>query len=404
MWGFVNTFNFYTADKESYVAGGFNQKLMWKNYPVCPNCAKTLERGKEYINKNLLFKFCTFDYYIIPELIVQKDELLTQVLKRMKRYQNFSLQEQPASLIENTEEKILKELSLESNNVNFNFLFFKESNSAFKILLFLQEIAPTRLKFLIESKDIVDKRDYGYNIFEEIKTKKDFSIKFDFSFKFIREFFPNNKSDGNFDKYFLSILNNIFIGKKIPFEFLLKRFMEKIRNEFLNKDSIEQIALKSYKIVLYLDEIKILERRIGMKSNDGDFENFFEKHSIFDDNLKKALFLEGVLVKKLLNIQYQKKNSTPFMSRLNSLKIDEKIAKRLLPEIINKLEEYDSNYYIDIETAIGKYMLNADFHKYSIDELSYYFTLGYVLEKYFYGTTGDSMQQIPLNDSKGQFE
>ena len=43
--------------------------------------------------------------------------------------------------------------------INFNFLFFKEeqSGSVFNILSYLQEIAPTRLKKLIEAKSIVDK-------------------------------------------------------------------------------------------------------------------------------------------------------------------------------------------------------------------------------------------------------
>jgi len=119
------------------------------------------------------------------------------------------------------------------------------------------------------------------------------------------------------------------------------------------------------------------------KTYGNNFEEFFVENSIFDDDMKKAVFLLGVLAKKLLNIQYQERNATPFRSRLNGLKIDEKVAKRLLPEIINKLEEYGKNYYSKLETAIGEYMLNADFSKYSIDEISYYFTLGMVLEKYF---------------------
>ena len=120
-----------------------------------------------------------------------------------------------------------------------------------------------------------------------------------------------------------------------------------------------------------------------MKNYENNFEGFFQDYPLFDDDVKKALFLEGVLAKKLLNIQYNERGSTPFKSRLNGLKIDEKIAKRLLPEIINKLEEYDKNYYQDLERAIGEYLLNSDFSKYSIEELSFYFTLGMVLEKSF---------------------
>lgn len=103
---------------------------------------------------------------------------------------------------------------------------------------------------------------------------------------------------------------------------------------------------------------------------------FFTEHPIFDDDTKKAVFLEGVLAEKLLNIQYRERNSKPFRARLNGLKIDEKVARRLLPEMINKLEEYDKNYYKELEQGIASYMLNASFSAYPVDELSFYFTLG----------------------------
>ena len=120
-----------------------------------------------------------------------------------------------------------------------------------------------------------------------------------------------------------------------------------------------------------------------MKNYENDFEEFFKEHPLLDDETKKALFLEGVLSKKLLNIQFTERSATPFRSRLNGLKIDEKIAKRLLPEMINKLEEYGKNYYVKIEKTIGEYMLDAKFKNYSVDELSYYFTLGMVLADSF---------------------
>ena len=42
--------------------------------------------------------------------------------------------------------------------------------------------------------------------------------------------------------------------------------------------------------------------------SDGRYEDFFAEHkSFFDDETKKALFLEGVLVQKLLNILKKRK-------------------------------------------------------------------------------------------------
>ncbi|MCB4205479.1 TIGR02556 family CRISPR-associated protein [Deferribacterales bacterium Es71-Z0220] len=383
VWGFVNTFNFYTADKESYIAGGFNPVLMWKNYPVCSNCAKTLERGKKYIEENLSFKFCGFSYYLIPQLVFDDNNTLKQTVTTLKNYTNFSLQETKATLIEKTEERLLRQLSNLSNQINLNFLFYEQSNAAFKIILFLREIAPSWLKFLIDKKDIVDNKTRNFDIFKEIYAKKE-TINFSFSFSFLRDFFPDSKLEGKYDKHFLEILNSIFIGKNIDIDFLISRFMGKIRREFLNDLWFEPTVLKSYKILLFLDEINLLNRRKKtMKNYGNNFEEFFEENPIFDDETKKAMFLEGVLAQKLLNIQYSERNATPFRSRLNSLKIDEKIAKRLLPEIINKLEEYEKNYYRKLEETIGEYLVKSNFSHYSVDELSYYFALGMVLSKYF---------------------
>ncbi len=383
VWGFVDTYKFYTADKKGMVTGGFNQKLAWKNYPVCPDCAITLERGKKYIEKYLKSRFCRFNYFIIPQLVYPDKDILQQVLKRMKNYDNFSLGSNQSARIEGTEEKILKELSKEKNIVNFNFVFYKVSNSAFNILLHLKEIAPTRLAHLISVKYEVDTVQGNVDIFKEIPTKNG-AIKFDFSFQSIRDFYNNNKIEGNFDKDFLSILNDIFIGKKIRFEFLLNRIMSKIRGDFLNGKGFNFDMLKAYKIILYLGKLQLLKRRrSNVKALDNPYEKFFGENSIFDDNAKKALFLEGVLAGKLLNIQYSDRNAKPFQSRLNGLKIDERVAKRLLPEMINKLEEYDKNYYRKMEESIGLYFVNSSFAKYSVDEMSFYFTLGLTLSGKF---------------------
>lgn len=382
VWGFVNTYNFYTVDKESFVTGGFDQSKAWKNYPLCKDCAKILDMAKKNIKENFAYKFCGLNYYIIPEIVYEDSALLNKILFRIKSYKEFTLQGDKAITIESSEDKILSYLSQESNLVNFNFLFYKEKNNAFNILLYIQDIPPTYLGSLIKAKKKVDEDDgKQYKIFH-IKNDK---IDFNFSFKSIRDFFPNNSRDGNFDKTFLSILNSIFTKKSISAEIFFNRFMEKIRKTFYEEDIwLTPEVLKSYKILIYLEEIGILDRRKNnMVKDDSVYGDFFNENSVFDDYTKKALFLEGILAQKLINIQFKNRNATPFRARLNGLKIDGKIAQRLLPEIINKLEEYDKNYYKELEGILAQYLLKSDFSKYSIDEMSYYFTLGMTLENQF---------------------
>lgn len=384
VWGLVSTFKSYTVDKPGMVTGGFKQADAWKNYPVCPECMLILERGKRVLEEQLRHSFCGFNYFIIPQLSLNEPNLLTDVLKKLYDSPEFTLAKKEAERIERTEERIIAELAGEGNFINFNFLFFKEeqSRTVFNILMYLPEIAPTRLKKLIEAKAFVDNEgERKYILFPEISTKNDKVINFDFRFAQIRGFFPNTKIEGNFDKDFLAIIEQIFIGRQISFDLLLRQFMGRLRGEFLNDDRPYHFTtLYAYKIVLYIERLKLLKRRIykmGNTSQTDYLADFFSEHAIFDCDSKKAVFLEGVLAEKLLNIQYRERNSKPFRERLNGLKIDGKVARRLLPEMVNKLEEYDKNrYYKELEQGIAAYMLNENFSVFSVDELSFYFTLG----------------------------
>jgi CRISPR-associated protein Csh1 len=120
-----------------------------------------------------------------------------------------------------------------------------------------------------------------------------------------------------------------------------------------------------------------MEEELRQKESLG-IERFFEKHKdFFDSDAKKAIFLEGVLCQKLLNIQWRDKGATPFRTRLQGLKMDERLVKRLLPEIQNKLEEYGKNYFQQLESIISEYMVRAGSDwKMNMDEISFYFVLG----------------------------
>jgi CRISPR-associated protein Csh1 len=111
---------------------------------------------------------------------------------------------------------------------------------------------------------------------------------------------------------------------------------------------------------------------------------FKEYPSFFKGDPEKAAFIVGVLSQLLMNIQYRNRGATPFRAKLQGLKLDEKKVKALLPDIQNKLEEYDSNYYQDLETLASEYFIQAqDDWDLSRDEVSFYFSLGMNLSKYF---------------------
>jgi CRISPR-associated protein Csh1 len=407
VYGFVSTYKFYTVDKPGFVSGGFDQSLAWKNYPVCQRCALALEVGKKYLEEFSSFRFYGFDYYLIPKpLIHEKSDDVYSLIENFKE-QNPEFKKDYIHLLDDTEEEILEVLSKQENFFNNNFLFFNKSEvkktGEFKILLYLEDILPSCLSKLFEIKREMDKIGIFENckvpVFENGKKVREKALKFDF--RNIRHFYGNSNS-------FFDITNKIFTNKKVDYPFLLWAIMKKIRGQFANNNPTSESTFRGYQLLLYLRRLDLLQDLSG----DIDMENkmisdvfgrekeservkqaelfFGEFSDFFNNDAKKAIFMEGALAQLLLNIQRlpevmnAQPGNEPFRSKLQSLKLDENLVKALLPQIQNKLEEYGKNYYSDLERLISEYIIRAgDGWSMSKDEISFYFVLGMNLSYLF---------------------
>lgn len=391
VYGFVGTYKFYTVDKPGFVSGGFDQQLAWKNYPVCKMCAIKLEAGKKYIEKYLNYKFYnTLNYYVIPKFFQSKvDTEILELLEEFKEHSddgNIKLKDKYDHLLSDTEEDIFDILRRQKNSLVNNLMFYEESNAAFKILLYIEDILPSRLRTLFDEKLIVNNK----SIFKEFS--KD-GKALPFTFGNIWHFFPQNQ-EHDMSKYFLEIINKIFVGMKIDYSFLMSAIITKIRKDFSNNLNTKLSTHIGLQLLDYLNNLNILDNFNGgiemSEINNAEMfggsgteldekmsKLFAEFPGFFNDPAKKAVFLEGGLAQLLLNIQNQERGSDPFRTKLHGLKLDEKLVKRLLPEMQNKLEEYNKNYYRVLEALISKYMIQAgDGWNISKDEISFYFVLG----------------------------
>jgi CRISPR-associated protein Csh1 len=382
----VGTFAFYTLDKKGFTSGGFKRGEAWKNYPVCPECAKVLDLGRNYLEDNLSARFCGLNYFIVPKTIFDTESLDNKVfftiLDKLEEYKKMSLKEDTKEGLVRAQDNLFEAMSEFDNYINFNLMFYEKQNSAFRILLYVQDVLPSYLKEIFTVKEKIEEED----IFRELKVK-DGMFDLDFQFNLISDFFyinPRNKPD--FTKQFLEICNSVFKGQKIDYDLLINRFITHLREKFRNNESIWLDNLKAVMILKFLNKLDLLqkprEEEIIVIDSKSDYrkriENFLEEHNdVLNSNIKQMVFLEGVLAKKLLNIQQQERDgSTPFRARLNGLKLNEKIVKRIYSEIINKLEEYDKNYYKQLEEMIADYILESDFETISNNELSFYFATG----------------------------
>jgi len=393
VYGFVSTYTFYTADKPGFVSGGFDQKFAWRNYPVCLNCALALEEGKKYLENFLKYRFYGFNYYVIPKFIMpEKSGEVYQLLEDFRgetRDGKIEFKREFGSLLSDAEDEVLEFLAGQENFMNNNFLFYEETNSAFRILLYIEDIPPSRLRTLFEAKRAVDRK----SVFREFG-----GDGLVFNFGCVWHFFKSREQD--LTRYFLEITNRVFTDKKVDYHFLLWAIMNRIKREFAHREQTKLSALWGLQLLDYLNTLNLLDNFNGggkleeikdpEKIMFGPMEEraeklFSEFPDFFNQPAKRAVFLEGVLAQKLLNIQYQQGRETPpFRTKLQGLKLDERLVKRLLPEMQNKLEEYNKNYYRELEAVISKYMVQSGENwKLSRDEISFYFVLGMNLHHLF---------------------
>jgi CRISPR-associated protein Csh1 len=298
------------------------------------------------------------------------------------------------------EDEIFDLISQEKDYVSFDLLFYREKQSAFKILLHVEDILPSRFKKLFDLKARVDEID----IFKSEISKKDGKRLLVFNFRVLRNFFPYVSKTRSYDKHFLELAGKIFSLKPVDYHLIIKAIVTKLRSRFVNGEYMKIDCLSGYLLLSYLSGLGILSKggeRMEVKpiedlkesfgaediSISDKIEMFFDAHSGFFDNAeKKASFLVGVLVQYVLNIQKRRAQGAkpPFLKKMQGLRLTEPIVKRMSYEAQNKLEQYDENYYRELQTVIAQYMVFSG-SKWAItnDEISFYFTVGMNLANLF---------------------
>lgn len=364
-------FKFYTLDKPGYIAGGFREELAWRNAPICLDCILKLEEGKKYLEEILNNKLGGHKYYLIPKFMIEKDENINEIIKTFfRKCPSLKYEEKK------DEEEILEELGNLPDVLTYNFLFFTSPNpQVFKIELHIEDVLPSRIYKIINTKKEVEK------IFVNVKIKKDKYQNIKFSFEMLRKFIPSQK-------FYFEILYKIFKNENINRELIFSWFMNEIRKKFIEESYLKLLGLEAFITFLFLQKLNILSPKIEYQEKGGEFmsdleksmENFFEKYRYSDTfslPAHKAIFLLGALTQKLLDIQYRERKATPFRKHLKGLRMNEEDILGLFPKVINKLEEYSKNYYRDLEALISNYFCKAGRGwKMSVDEINFYFVLG----------------------------
>lgn len=404
LWGYVSVYNFYTSKTEhAPIAGGLKKEWAHRNFPVCPECAMKLTKIKPLIDKYFSFKFCGFDYLLIPEVITDSDshELMRliidimvaqydaspdAVLELKSRLGDFTIGGRREKLVDSQTKDVFDYLAETKNAASYTMLFYKESHAEFKILITVEDVFPSQFKAIFAAKQ----RAESHDVFQQLPGR-DKGTVYDLEFRFdaLNEFLPiKSKTEGDFSKAFLEITRDIFMQQPVSYQFMLQRIMSVIKKRFVNDENYELATRKAFLVLKFLSYLRLINtnsiqttKEVGMIDS---FKEFFEEHQdYFDTSAKQCIFMVGVLTQYLLNIQLRDKGSMPFRKRLNGLKLSKELVQRIYTEAIEKLNQYDKNYYKELEENIGVLFPEGEMDKLSNDEISFFFTLGMTLHKRF---------------------
>ena len=364
---------------------------------MCRRCALQLMEGRSWLEKNSSFRLYDYKYYIVPKPLLQSKEayriLESYHTEATDDEKNFKLSTSHQRLLNDREEEALDELSNQPNAFNCDIIVYEESNKAFRILTSIEGVFPSRLRALFDAKKKVKDsplfKGFTVPVFKD--RKKVGETPYEFTFGSFWYFFGKEK-ERDLSGYFLDIVGKSFQSQKVSYPLLLWGAMEKIRRQHAQGLPTREATMKAWACQVYLNELDILgeyNSQGSLKSNGGLFgletddrvntaEGFFGEHQeFFDTPAKRAIFLVGAICQLLMDIQLRDRGSAPFRARLQGLKMDQRLVQSLLPEAVNKLDEYDQNYYRGLERLASKYFVEAEpVWKMSRDEVSFHFVTG----------------------------
>ena len=155
VFGNASPITFYSLDKPGYIAGGMKKEQGYKNFPLCFECLLQLNEGAAYMRELLEFRFAGMRYYLIPETVSNKTDILDNIMTiyynfRQKTEGKISLSQ--GERLATEEEDILWFLKDAEDTISLKFLFFQEQSSKFIILLLMEDILPSRIQTIFAAK------------------------------------------------------------------------------------------------------------------------------------------------------------------------------------------------------------------------------------------------------------
>jgi len=368
---------YYNTDKVSF-SPDLESINFKKNFAICSNCYNNLLKGESYALKHLKTSIGNTSVLIIPESIPFSNSSL-DTENDIEHIFNIS----NSIITENNEiMRIEKEVTDKKSHI-INLMFYEKQNNYFKIIDFVPEIQETRIIKI------------GKNMFKtSCKFRKAF---FDFSNLNILNMYQtllikNSKEKKGNTKNVLRILINLFKLKPIDKNQIIKIYLNKIRNDYYNKNNVQTWnIIRMYAYLEFLESIKLIgfnetnkiigenemeDEKIDNKIiGENEMENkemesglgFIENISLTEDG--KSLLYMGYAIRYVGMVLFKNNiKSNPMLEKINFQGMNFKEVEKLMNQIDEKIKQYG---IFSKDVSYAMYKAHSILAKYSFDRLKW---------------------------------
>lgn len=390
--GMSISFPFYTTDKPGF-AYGLKKTNSVKMLPLSSKDSKNLIAGKNYLDTSFRHTYAGQWFYLVPTFYNSENSKLIKTFARLSKLYDLR------SEIEDVEDKengLLAELAKTEDYTSFNLLFFKEENSALRIIKLVEEVFPSRIRTILEAIEKTNRNIKEYDLTTESWSSINFEQKIIYDIFSQKDF--NGKTKSN-EKFF-EILEAVFKNKDLNYNLILHILLKKMQTALYSsgmKKNIYRQTVECLITYLFLVNLNILRKREDVYNNQSNknggvimenrymksLDRFFDNYGrLFDRSEYKWLFSLGFLISRVRAEQYKRLKSTPVMNKLKGLKLRKKDLLRTKTDIEGKAREYGIPSALFESADFYLLQINNDFNRWNIsdDEVNFYISLGINLQ------------------------
>ena len=386
-------FKFCNTDKPGF-APLLNDKLFPSVFGLCSACYAAVLAGDRFVWENLRTKLANLGTILLPYPVPKKGNLreLAEILKKrlgavetVEAWKEFQ-----QTLQEQAELRAIWEGVRE--HIYIDFIFFKASNSAVKILKIIHEVPPSRLDELDEARR--ETLEWAEQYFRDEGKRKslwDLDLRTQFSL------IPTRK-DTQTPALFLNYLEALLHGDLFSREALLKGFLEIARAHYfgyikgfraLPLRTVEQFIVQTLVLQHYTEKLGVLRPlpRGGESMILDQLPDYLQ--SYLKDQIpagkRWGLFLLGYVIGLIAEVQqkgisWDKTKSPPILNAVTFTGMDDVKVRRLVNYVADRMRHYLKGWdYQEGERVLAAALLLLEENKGTLPnyENTYWVLAGY---------------------------